>query len=87
MIVCGIGAMRSTCAGVLNASTALVPRMNITAMIGAAMSVARPIVRSGLRHSPASTATYSKPLNAPTASLPKMFKLKRLSAGIASAKG
>ena len=48
-----------------NANTELVPRMNIAAMIGAAISVARPIVRSASFVSPASTATYSNPLSAP----------------------
>ena len=63
------------------------PRMNITAIIGAAMTVARPIVRSGFLHSPASTATYSKPLRAPTASFPNMFRLSSVNAGIATANG
>ena len=61
--------------------------MNITAMIGAAISVARPIVRPGSLHSPASTATYSNPLNAPTASLPKMLRLSSDSAGSVTANG
>ena len=61
--------------------------MNMTAMIGAAMSVPRPIVRPGSLHSPARTDTYSKPLSAPIAILPKMLRLKRVSAGAANANG
>ncbi len=50
---CGIGAMRSIWSNGTSASTELVPRMNITTMIGAAIATDRPIARTGLRHSPA----------------------------------
>ena len=40
---CGIGPIRLIWSTGTNASTALVPRMNMTAMMGAAISVARPI--------------------------------------------
>ena len=69
----------------MNASTALVPRMNIAAMIGAAMIVALAIERAASFVSPASTATYSNPLNAPIDNLPNTLRLKSESAGIATA--
>ena len=50
---CGIGAIRSIDSIGTSASTELVPRMNITAMIGAASATDRAIVRAGFRHSPA----------------------------------
>ena len=56
-------------------------------MIGAAMSVARAIERAASFVSPANTATYSNPLNAPIAILPKMLRLNSVSAGIATANG
>ena len=84
---CGIGLMRLISLWGTNASTDDVPRMNIAAMIGAAMSVALPIVRSGFLHSPASTATYSNPLSAPSAILPSRLRLSAVSGGIDAAKG
>ncbi len=50
---CGIGAMRSMRSIGTSATTELVPRMNITAMIGAASQTDRAMARAGLRHSPA----------------------------------
>src|SRR5215831_151474 len=66
---CGIGAIRSTFAGETKASTDPVPRINISAMIGAEIQTDRLILRAGARHSPARIAMYSKPESAPTASL------------------
>jgi len=50
---CGIGAIRSILSAGTSASTELVPKMNMTAMIGAAIATDPAIVRTGLRHSPA----------------------------------
>ena len=75
------------CFGFTNASTESVPRMNIRAMMGAASTTDRPMVRAGCRHSPARMATYSKPLNAPMAILPNTFKLNKETAGMAMTKG
>src|SRR2546422_4669821 len=72
---CGIGAIRSTLSGVTKASTDAVPRMNMSAMIGAEIQTERLILRAGARHSPARTAIYSKPESAPTASLLHTFRL------------
>ena len=58
----------------MKASTELVPRMNISAITGEAISTDRPMSRAGERVSPARIATYSNPLSAPTASLVKMLK-------------
>jgi hypothetical protein len=58
----------------MNASTELVPRMNISAMTGEAIITERPMSRAGARVSPARIATYSNPESAPTASLLKMLK-------------
>ncbi len=66
---CGMGPIRSTVSGVTNASTEPVPRINISAIIGAEMITERLMFRAGARHSPASIAMYSKPESAPTASL------------------
>src|SRR6266446_315068 len=66
---CGIGAMRSTLSGDTNAKTDPVPRMNISAIIGAEIKTERLMLRAGARHSPARIAMYSKPDKAPTASL------------------
>ena len=49
----------------MNASTELVPRINISAITGEAMMTERPMSRAGARVSPARIATYSKPLSAP----------------------
>ena len=84
---CGIGPIRSTFSGRTKARTELVPRMNINAMIGAAMITESAILRAGARHSPATMATYSKPVRAPSASLLKIFRLRSESAGIAIASG
>ena len=43
--------------------------MNISAMIGAAITTERPMFRAGARVSPARMAMYSKPVKAPSASL------------------
>src|SRR5262245_53588744 len=72
---CAIGPIKSTSSGRTNASTEAVPRMNMSAMIGAAMITERPMLRAGVRHSPARMATYSNPVRAPSASLVKMLRL------------
>ena len=84
---CGMGPTRSIWSSGTIAWITDVPRMNINAMIGAAMITDKPIVRFGSRDSPASTAAYSNPLNAPTASLPKMLRLRRVRAGAVTANG
>ena len=58
----------------MNASTELVPKMNISAMIGDAIKIERPMSRAGERVSPARIATYSNPLSAPMPSFEKMFR-------------
>jgi hypothetical protein len=73
--VCGIGLTRSIWSWGTIASTLVVPKVNIATMIGTATSTDLPTVRAGSRHSPARIATYSKPLNAPSAILPKMLRL------------
>jgi hypothetical protein len=50
---CGIGAMRSMSSTGIMPSTELVPSTNIRTMRGAATIVARVMLRTGLRHSPA----------------------------------
>jgi len=45
--ICGIGAMRSICSFGTRASIELVPKMNIRAMIGAAIITERPMDRPG----------------------------------------
>src|ERR1051325_6266503 len=72
---CGIGAIKSTLSGVTKASTEAVPRMNMSAMIGAEIQTERLMFLAGARHSPARIAMYSKPDNAPTASLLQTFML------------
>ena len=72
---CGIGPIRSTLSGETNARTEAVPRMNITAIIGAEITTERLMLRAGARHSPARIAMYSKPESAPTASLLKTLML------------
>src|SRR5205807_1897283 len=72
---CGIGAMRSTLSGETKASTDAVPRINISAIIGADIQTERAMLRAGARHSPARIATYSKPESAPTASLLHTLRL------------
>ena len=84
---CGIGPIRSILSTGTNANTALVPKMNIAAMIGAAIIVDLIIVRAASFVSPASTATYSNPLSAPIAILPNTFKLNSVNAGMATANG
>ena len=61
--------------------TELVPRMNMSAMMGAAMRTERPMFFAGARVSPARMATYSNPLRAPSAILLKMFRLKNEAVG------
>src|SRR3954464_8978266 len=72
---CGIGAIRSTLSGDTKASTDAVPRMNISAMIGAEIQTERLMFLAGARHSPARIAMYSKPESAPTASLLHTLRL------------
>src|SRR5437763_14377167 len=72
---CGSGAIRSTLSGETKASTDAVPRMNISAMIGAELQTDRLMVFAGARHSPARIAMYSNPDSAPTASLLQTFTL------------
>src|SRR6266478_6756559 len=78
---CGIGPIRSTVSGVTNASTEPVPKINISAMMGAEMITERLILRAGARHSPARIAMYSKPESAPTASLLHTLMLYELNSG------
>ena len=86
--VWGTGPMRSILFGSAEkASTALVPRINMSAMTGAAIRTERPMFRAGARLSPARIATYSNPASAPTASLLKMLIPKSPIAGAAMASG
>ena len=71
---CGIGPIRSTVSGVTNASTEPVPKINISAMMGAEIITDCPMVRPALRDSPARIATYSNPLSAPTVICPKIAR-------------
>src|ERR1041385_2932728 len=75
LITCGIGAIRSTLSGVTKASTDAVPRINISAMIGAEIQTERLMFFAGARHSPARIAMYSKPDSAPIASLLQTLRL------------
>src|SRR5437764_3618790 len=84
---CGIGAIRSTLSGETKASTDAVPRMNISAMIGAEIKTDRPKLRAGARVSPARIAMYSKPESAPTASLLQTLRLCELTSGKLSENG
>src|SRR5712691_744439 len=84
---CGIGAMRSTLSGDTNAKTDPVPRMNISAMMGAEIQTERAMLRAGARHSPARIAMYSKPESAPTASLLQTLMLWVLTCGKLSENG
>src|SRR5882672_1118663 len=84
---CGIGPIRSTLSGETKASTEAVPRMNITAIIGAEIKTERAMFRAGARHSPARIAMYSKPESAPTASLLKTLMLYELNSGKLVEKG
>src|SRR5258708_9232564 len=83
---CGIGAMRSTLSGDTNANTEPVPRINMSAMIGAEIQTERPKLRAGARVSPARIAMYSKPESAPTASLLHTLRLWVLICGQSSEK-
>src|ERR1043166_3578488 len=76
--VCGTGPIRSIGLSPMNARTELVPRMKASAITGEAMMTDRPMSRAGARVSPARIATYSNPLSAPTASLVKMLKQKKI---------
>ena len=80
-MVCGIGPITLT-GPCRKASTELVPRMNISEMMGAEIITDWPMVRAALRHSPAMMATYSKPLSAPTAICPKIATPNQLTAGL-----
>ncbi len=66
--VCGTGPIRSIGLFPTKARTELVPKINISAMIGDAIRTERPMSRAGERVSPARMATYSNPLSAPTPS-------------------
>ena len=66
---CAMGLIKSTSSGRTKARTELVPSMNISAITGAAMRTERPMLRAGAFDSPASIATYSKPVSAPSANL------------------
>ena len=61
-MVCGMGPMTLMGCPPMKARTTLVPRMNISEMMGAEIMTDCPTVRAALRHSPAMMATYSKPL-------------------------
>src|ERR1041385_6710249 len=71
----GIGAIKSTLSGDTKASTEAVPRINISAIIGAEIQTDRLMFLAGARHSPARIAMYSNPDKAPTASLLHTFRL------------
>ena len=85
--VCGIGLTRSIWSLGTNASTVAVPRMNISAMSGVAMTTDCGMVRSGRFVSPAIRATNSNPDIAPNAILPKMLRLYSDTSGISVANG
>src|SRR5579871_2849647 len=53
-------------------------------MIGAEITIDFPMVRAGLRHSPARIATNSKPQRAPKVILLKMLTLKSVGGGATS---
>src|SRR5689334_894379 len=78
---CGIGLTRSMRSLGTNAITLSVPSMNISAMIGAATSTDRVMLRLALRVSPAMIATYSNPLSAPSPILPRMLRLYGVNVG------
>ena len=84
---CGIGAMRSMRSCGTSASTELVPKMNMIAIIGVAITTEPAIVRTGLRHSPAWIATYSNPPSAPNPILPSRLTLISEATGAAVASG
>src|SRR5690348_16835227 len=71
-----MGAVRSIALPCTNEYVALVPRMNITAMIGVATTTEREMLRPGSRDSPAMMATHSNPLSAPMPNLPSTLALK-----------
>jgi hypothetical protein len=50
-------------------------------MTGAVIRMERPMLRAGLRDSPAKMATYSKPLSAPNVILLKTLSVKTVSGG------
>ncbi len=84
---CGIGAMRSIWSPGIMARTELVPRMNISTIAVAATIVARVMLLTGSRDSPAWIATYSNPANAPNPILASRFRLKIESTGVAERSG
>ena len=84
---CGIGAIRSIRSIGTSASTELVPKMNMTAMIGAAIATDPAMVRAGLRHSPAWIATYSNPPSAPKPIFAAMLSVRIETTGTAVASG
>src|ERR1051326_9088183 len=73
-MVCGMGPITLMGFVPTKVSTELVPRMNISAMIGAEITTDCPMVRAALRDSPARMATYSNPLSAPTVIWPKIAR-------------
>src|SRR6185312_3839643 len=86
-MVCGMGPITLIGCEPTKVTTELVPRMNISAMMGAEIATDRPMVRAGLRHSPARMATYSNPLSAPTVIWPKMARLNHDGLGICQGTG
>ena len=82
-----MGLIRSILSFGTNATTELVPKMNIAAMIGTAMITDRPMDLASPRHSPASIAIESKPLRAPKLILPSRFKVSTEIAGSERVKG
>src|SRR4051794_1833994 len=82
-----MGLIRSILSFGTNATTELVPKMNIAAMMGTAMITDRPMDLAAPRHSPASIAIESKPLRAPKLILPSRFKVSTEIAGSERVKG
>ena len=84
---CEMGLIRSILSFGTNATTELVPKMNIAAMMGTAMITDRPMDLAAPRHSPASIATESNPLRAPKLILPSRFNVSTEIAGSERVKG
>ena len=84
---CATGPIRSICSTGTSAIIEAVPRMNISAITGAAITTDSAIDFTGCRHSPARIATYSKPPSAPNPILLRMFKLNRETEGPTNTNG
>ena len=84
LMACNTGLTKSTCPGSTTASTALVPKINNAAMMGAEIMTDLAMIFSGSRHSPANTATYSNPPKAKNANFPKILRFNNVNGGIAS---